>query len=74
MKTITITWGEETFSPKPYTSVRVGPFSVTLSIADDADERIIMDVAYERLRSFAEREKRKKLQLFLEMNEQSGSR
>jgi hypothetical protein len=74
-KTVTLTWGEETFSPKPYCSIRVGPFAVTLDVDADAMGEPQMEAAYEKLRAFAEREKRMKLKLFLQtLEEASGGR
>jgi hypothetical protein len=64
-ETVTVTWGEEAFSPVQYQSFRVGPFSMTGKVrpgesATDASKRL-----YTELNTFAIETRAQKAQSFL---------
>lgn len=52
--TVTLTWGEEVFSPIQYQSFRVGPFSLTLTVPEGADAMEVVREGREMLAQMAQ--------------------
>jgi hypothetical protein len=50
---VTATWGDEAFTPVPFNSFRVGPFSLTTAVRPDETPEQAMDRAYTFLDNFA---------------------
>jgi hypothetical protein len=65
-ETITVTWGQETFTPKQFHTFHVGPFVATGAIRPDETRAQAMERLYEDLRLFAEKERERKVRAFLD--------
>lgn len=63
---ITVTWGEETFSPIPFNSFRTGPFSLTTTVRDDESTEQAFDRAWAFLDAYARKQYVAKRAAFLE--------
>jgi hypothetical protein len=66
---ITVVWGEETFNPQPYTSLKVGPFSVTTTCLESEVEVKIKEL-HDRLSLLAKNIKSAK---YHEFNKKEGT-
>lgn len=65
MPTITVTWGEETFSPVQFQSFRVGPFSMQVEVRPGETEEAAFDRAYTLLTRKAEKVREEKAKSFI---------
>lgn len=52
--TVTVAWGEETFTPAPFNSFRVGPFSMTCEVKAGETITQAIDRAYTELEEYAQ--------------------
>ena len=52
---VTVMWGEEKFTPRPYCTLTVGPFSMTTPVRAGETEVQAMERAHATLAAFAEK-------------------
>jgi len=64
--TVTVLYGKETFTPKPYNTFEIGPFSMTTSIQPGESIQQACDRVYGKLRDFANIEFARKLKDFVD--------
>lgn len=63
--TVTATWGKELFSPQPFHTFEVGPFSLTVVVPPGHSPRDVLDAAYKTLDAFASLERERKRAAFI---------
>lgn len=63
---VTVTWGEEKYTPVPYQTFGVGPFSATVAVAPGESDAAALERAYAVLDAFAKKVKEKKLADYVE--------
>jgi hypothetical protein len=63
---VTLTWGAETYTPTPYNTYVVGPFSTTIEVSGESEyvNQHQIDHAYEKLKLFAEKQRLAKHQSY----------
>lgn len=73
-ETVTVVWAEEQFSPQPYHSFRVGPFTATLNRNYDETIAQAWKRGMDQLRALAEAERVQKFKSYMEMVEKTGAK
>tara|TARA_Y100000034_G_scaffold66224_1_gene79923 strand:+ start:4363 stop:4626 length:264 start_codon:yes stop_codon:yes gene_type:complete len=63
VKTLTVTWPEETFHPVQYNGFRIGPFSMTVEVPDGQLEKVYL-IAMKKLAVMAKAQFDSKLEGF----------
>ena len=71
---MTLTWGAETYTPTPYNTYVVGPFSMQIEVDDTQPGRAmeLRDAAYEKLKEYAERQRVEKHRSYTQHLKASG--